>query len=89
MNAAFHGDDANRDKHGFLQDEMSLHDAFTLKPIKFREPLSESVYQQVVMQNNIVWIYTQRNNFLIKTEVEPSGIAKTPYGVPDNTSMRN
>lgn len=67
---------------------MSLHDAFTLKAIKFREPLPETVYQQVVMQNNKVWIYTQRSNLLIKTEVEPSGTAKTPYKVVDNGTMR-
>ena len=30
-------DDSNKDKFGFSHDEMSLHDAFTLKPIKFRE----------------------------------------------------
>jgi len=65
-----HQDDANKDKFGFIQDEMSLHDAFSLKPIKFKEPLPEQVYQQVAMQSNKVWIYTQRNNILIKTEVE-------------------
>jgi hypothetical protein len=37
---------------------MSLHDAFTLKQIKFKEALPESVYQQVVMQNGKIWIYT-------------------------------
>lgn len=81
-------DDANKDKYGFIQDEMSLHDAFTLKAIKFREPLPETVYQQVVMQNNKVWIYTQRSNLLVKTEVEASGAAKTPYKVVDNGQMR-
>lgn len=31
-------DDQNRgDKHGFIQDEMSLHDAFTLNSLRFKE----------------------------------------------------
>ena len=37
-------DDSNRDKHGFMDDELSLHDAFTLRPIKFKTQLSENVY---------------------------------------------
>jgi hypothetical protein len=40
------------------------------------------------MQNNKVWIYTQRSNLLVKTEVDASGTAKTPYKVVDNGTMR-
>lgn len=67
------------DKHGFQKDEMSLADAFTLKPVKFKEQLPESVFQQVVVQNSKLWIYTQRSNLLIKTELDVGGNAKTPY----------
>ncbi len=67
------------DKHGFQRDEMSLADAFTLKPVRFKEQLPESVFQQVVMQNNKLWIYTQRSNLLIKTELDAGSNAKMPY----------
>lgn len=64
-------DDINKDKFGFIEDELSLHDAFTLRPIKLKIP--ENVYQQVVMQNSKLWIFTQRSNMLVKTEVDAAG----------------
>jgi hypothetical protein len=80
-------DDSNKDKHGFSQDEMSLHDAFTLKPVKFREQLPEMTFQQVVIQNSRVWLYTQRSNYLIKAEVDANGAAKS-HKVLDNQMLR-
>ena len=67
---------------------MSLHDAFTLRKVNFREPLPETVFQQVVLQNSKLWIYTQRTNLLVKTEVEPGEKARTHYKVADNGNMR-
>jgi len=32
------------DRHGFLKDEISLADAFSLKPVRFKEPLAEPVF---------------------------------------------
>ena len=51
-------DEVARDKYGFQNDEKSLHDAFALRAIKFREPIPENNYQQVVLQNSRVWIFT-------------------------------
>jgi hypothetical protein len=46
------------------------------------------VFQQVVLQNSKLWIYTQRTNLLVKTEIEAGEKARTPYKVADNGNMR-
>lgn len=35
-----------------------------------------------------MWIYTQRSNLLIKTELDASSNAKMPYQVVDDQNMR-
>jgi hypothetical protein len=79
-------DDINKDKYGFIEDELSLHDAFTLRPIKLKIP--ENIYQQVVMQNSKLWIFTQRSNMLIKTEVDAAGQSRGECKVANNHQMR-
>lgn len=39
-----HDDHSKGDKHGFIQDEMSLHDAFTLNPLRFNQQFTETNY---------------------------------------------
>ena len=51
-------DNTRGETHGFGEDEASLHDAFTLNPLRFNQQLPDSSFQQVVIQNNKIWIYT-------------------------------
>lgn len=55
-----------KDKHGFSEEEVSLYGAFTMEDITFRDPPPESVYQQVALQNNRLWIFTSKNKLISK-----------------------
>lgn len=81
-------DDSHRDRFGFSADELSLTEAFTLKNLKFREQLPETQFHNVVTQNNRMWIYTQRSNYLIKCEVDQSGSVKSGIRVLDDQTIR-
>lgn len=55
-----------QDKYGFASEEVSLYGAFTMEEITFRDPPPESMYQQVALQNDKLWIFTAKNKLLSK-----------------------
>jgi len=56
------------DKFGFIQEERSLSDAFALTNLKIQN-LADNVFQQSIIQNNKLWIYTNRKNLILKYEL--------------------
>ena len=56
----------SKDKHGFASEEVSLYGAFTMEDVTFRDPPPESMYQQVALQNNKLWIFTSKNKLISK-----------------------
>ena len=58
-----------KDKHGFASEEVSLYGAFTMEDVTFRDPCPESMYTQVSLQNNKLWIFTTKNKLLAKKEM--------------------
>ena len=61
-----------KDKHGFASEEVSLYDAFTMEDVTFRDPPPESMYQQVILQNGKLWIFTSKNKLIVKKEIGES-----------------
>ena len=58
-----------KDKHGFASETTSLYGAFTMEDVTFRDPPPESMYQQVALQDNKLWIFTAKNKLLSKKEL--------------------
>lgn len=50
--------------------------------------MPESQFQNVVTQNNRMWIYTQRSNYLIKCELDSQGAVKSGLRVLDDQTIR-
>ena len=76
-----------KDKHGFASEEVSLYGAFTLDDVTFRDPLPESMYQQVALQNNKLWVFTAKNRLIVKKEMGEGGTTlKTNKPIVDDPS---
>ena len=79
-----------KDKHGFASEEVSLYDAFTMEDVTFRDPPPESMYQQVILQNGKLWIFTTKNKLLSKKEIGEGNmtVRDTKQIVDDPTHLK-
>ena len=79
-----------KDKHGFASEEVSLYDAFTMEDVTFRDPPPESMYQQVILQNGKLWIFTSKNKLIAKKEIGEGNmtVRDTKQIVDDPTHLK-
>eukprot|EP00351_Strombidinopsis_sp_SopsisLIS2011_P003625 CAMPEP_0116872960 /NCGR_PEP_ID=MMETSP0463-20121206/3906_1 /TAXON_ID=181622 /ORGANISM="Strombidinopsis sp, Strain SopsisLIS2011" /LENGTH=189 /DNA_ID=CAMNT_0004514095 /DNA_START=90 /DNA_END=659 /DNA_ORIENTATION=+ len=71
-------------KYGFKTNEVTLHDAFKFQSYSFKHQIPDQFFQQSALQSGHLWIFTQRNKLLIKSNIEDES---GPY-VVDNHMLK-